>query len=244
MKAEIMPSKTQQLISKNAKLSKSGHPSRAQSYDYVLEEENKGVKSWIPRGIPKYIHWLRACRNYESLKTMKQLMFNKEIGISSDEFAYDRDINLDEAINNWRSFLNKENYIGPAKTKHDKEQRKHHTSISGVTLDESLINFTRLAMDKREKRFNQIYLESNSSFDRCLQQPVPVTPEERATFMSPESWAVPDIDNTILDRLQLVDQKFRKHYLERFVKEIIIKRLRKQCHLQFLKEINILYLMI
>ena len=70
---QILPAEVRQLISHHCSISKSGHLSKGQGYDFILEEENKQVKSWLKGGIRSDKIWLATCRNHQSLKHIKKL---------------------------------------------------------------------------------------------------------------------------------------------------------------------------
>ena len=63
---QIMPSELVSFFNSHSSLSKSGHLSKGQGYDFVLEEENRTVKSWLKRGVPKEKVWWVTCRNHVS----------------------------------------------------------------------------------------------------------------------------------------------------------------------------------
>ena len=51
------------LISKNLCLSQSGHESKAEGCDFILENVNRKIKAWLPPGVPTEERWQRVCRN-------------------------------------------------------------------------------------------------------------------------------------------------------------------------------------
>lgn len=49
---EVMSQKVKLFVQMHASMFKSGHPSKGQGYDFMVEEENKKVKSWLTQGVP------------------------------------------------------------------------------------------------------------------------------------------------------------------------------------------------
>ena len=65
------PDVVQQFISHALALSQSGHPSKCEGGDFILESKNKRMKMWLPSGAPTWERWLRVCRNLDSMDRMK-----------------------------------------------------------------------------------------------------------------------------------------------------------------------------
>ena len=48
-------------------ISPSGHHSKGEGVDFILEAKNRRVKMWLPPGAPTQQQWLRVCRNLDKL---------------------------------------------------------------------------------------------------------------------------------------------------------------------------------
>ena len=97
---QIMPSEIKTFLEASCSLSKSGHLSKGQGYDFVLEEENKNVKASLKRGVPTEKVWLSTCRNFQSLKRIKSMVLDLTGQAASE--GSDRETNLDDAIKEWK----------------------------------------------------------------------------------------------------------------------------------------------
>ncbi|CAG2187504.1 unnamed protein product [Mytilus edulis] len=67
----LMPEQLQPFLSNHESMSKTGDISKGQGYDFILEEVNKGIKSWIRRGVASENMWLSVCRNYDQLNEIR-----------------------------------------------------------------------------------------------------------------------------------------------------------------------------
>ena len=72
MMRALMPDVVLSHVNANASFTVSGYPNRHQGADFVHEEVNRDVKSFLPPGMPTPEIWLRVCRNTTVLKDMKQ----------------------------------------------------------------------------------------------------------------------------------------------------------------------------
>ena len=63
----LAPPEIQNYISDNESFSTSGHASKGEGGDFVLENRNKRIKSLIPKGVPTEDVWLQACRSFDTL---------------------------------------------------------------------------------------------------------------------------------------------------------------------------------
>ncbi|XP_062568018.1 uncharacterized protein LOC134230270 [Saccostrea cucullata] len=62
------PAEVSKFINDNESLTQSGHPSKGEGCDFILESRNKMTKKWLPPGAPKEKHWNQACRNLDKLE--------------------------------------------------------------------------------------------------------------------------------------------------------------------------------
>ena len=63
----LAPPEIQNYIGDNESFSTSGHASKGEGGDFVLENRNKRIKSLIPKGVPTEDVWLQACRSFDTL---------------------------------------------------------------------------------------------------------------------------------------------------------------------------------
>lgn len=221
-----MPVEFKQFFDSQCSLSKSGHPSKGQGFDFVLEEENKNVKAWLKRGVPTDKVWLTSCRNHQSLKDMR----GKVLKLSGHSVEVsEKEINLDEAVVQWRLRLRQTQYING---------HKHGsvlTSISADVLDQGLSNFTEESSRKRAYRMMDMLLHQVPPADPTLHHPVYVLQSEREKYSSTDSLTVADIDNKILDVIDSLDDYSQEIYLNIFHK---LRSAKKAQHIQFLDEVS------
>ena len=71
------PPEIKQFISQNITCSQSGHQSKAEGGNFILESVNKKIKSWMPSGVPTEDRWLRVCRNLPCMDKVKKNLEQK-----------------------------------------------------------------------------------------------------------------------------------------------------------------------
>ena len=71
------PTEIQKFISQTITCSQSGHQSKAEGGDFILEAVNKKVKSWMPPGVPTEDRWIRVCRNLPCMDSIKKNLEQK-----------------------------------------------------------------------------------------------------------------------------------------------------------------------
>lgn len=67
----MMPEEVRSLSDKYSSITTSGNKSLVEDFDFILEEKNKQLKSWMPKGVPTDKIWLTFCRNNKLLETIK-----------------------------------------------------------------------------------------------------------------------------------------------------------------------------
>ncbi|CAG2220190.1 unnamed protein product [Mytilus edulis] len=68
---KMMPEDVRQLYDDYSSITTSGNYSLGEDFDFVLEEKNKQLKSWIPKGVPTDEIWQTVCRNITLLENIK-----------------------------------------------------------------------------------------------------------------------------------------------------------------------------
>ena len=66
-----MPDEIRSYVKSHESFSPSGLQNRGQGGDFVQEESNRLIKSFLPLGIPSQEIWTRVCRKAEALKELK-----------------------------------------------------------------------------------------------------------------------------------------------------------------------------
>ena len=222
----VMPSEVREFCDKHESVSKYGNPSTGQGFDFVLEEENKAIKSWIKHGVPSDQTWLSVIRNSDTLKTIRNNLL-LYLGLNTEQ-SFSRNLDLDDAISAWRAKLRQTGYLA--------NQSVIHKSVSGVDLDPALSQFTTSAARKRSYRMLQRFLGQDPPEDPALNHPVYVTPDEREHHTSLNNQTIEQIDSLILDAINsLSDSEVKYYYCEAFQKNVLRKK--KDVHLAFLAEV-------
>lgn len=226
----LLPLELENFLNSNCSVSKSGHESKGQGYDFLLEEENKTVKSWLKRGVPTEKLWLTVCRNHQVLKKIRKKVLDLT-GCATSE-VYDRGLKLDKAIDEWRLQLRQTKYM---------DGEKHGQVLTAITtdvLDQGLLHFSMESNRKRAYRILDMLLHQAPPTDPTLHHPVYILPSERDRYFSVENMSIPDIDNMIIDIIETMDKTNQHTFMDMFVKMTRNKSTRKQGHIQFLEEVT------
>lgn len=227
---KIMPVELQQFMNTFCSISKSGHPSKGQGLDFLLEEENKNVKCWLKRGVPSDQCWLATCRNHQSFKSVKKKVLNLA-GIGTTEIV-ERELHLEDAIKAWRVHLRKLNYLS------ESNHGPVLTSIDGQILNQGLIDFTSESNRKRGYRVMDMILHEVPPNDPTLHHPVYVAEAEKERFSSVNALSIAEIDNRILDFIENLDANSKQAFLDLFDRLVKVKCNKKEQHIIFLEEVS------
>ena len=219
----VMPDKIREFTNTFYSLSKSGSPSNGQGFDFVLEEENKMVKSWIRHGVPTENTWLSIIRNTETLKTVRN---NVMTYLKLDQEGSDKLLDLQDAIAEWRITLREMKYINCNKLV--------HTSITGIELDPEVMEFTFYANRKRNYRILEGLLDQPSP-ELDLNNPVCVTKEERAHACSLNNKIIQQIDTMIISMIDSMPNEL--HHQRCLSKLQKLKHKKKDAHIALLNAI-------
>ena len=77
MARSLAPQEIKQFMSANESFNVSGHPSKGEGGDFLLESFNRRTKRWLPPGLPTEEHWLKVCRNVDRLEEVSILNVKK-----------------------------------------------------------------------------------------------------------------------------------------------------------------------
>lgn len=125
----LMPIEVSELNDKYSSFTTTGNKSLGEDADFVLEEKNRQLKSWIPKGIPSDLIWQSVCRNNEVLEKVKGNCLN--LFRVQNSQGKTKPVNLEEAIMEFRTAFRKDRYL---------QKYGVHTSLSGLILDGDLVN--------------------------------------------------------------------------------------------------------
>jgi hypothetical protein len=190
-------------------ISKSGHPSHGQGYDFLLEEENRSIKKWIHRGVATDDMWLGVIRNKDQFEAIYEAMndifeFDKRQSVS-------RNIDLTDAITEWRVCLREASIFSDS----------DFLSLSGEPLDYAMLKFDEESERKRSYRVLAQLLKQEVPDDVSLRHPVYVTAQEREKLNKIENLTISTLSNRIQELLQQIeDQDVREQYMGHFTKNV------------------------
>ncbi|CAG2188307.1 unnamed protein product [Mytilus edulis] len=227
----MMPDDVRSLSDKYSSITTSGNPSLGEDFDFILEEKNKQLKSWIPKGVPSDKIWLTVCRNNKILEMIKEHCLKLfQIKSEKQDMGKARSLGIDDAIVVYRMLLRRSDYLG---------KKGDHVSISGIALDEELTDFSKLALTKRIHLFKTEFLGLPVLPEHCsFRHPVAVTPSEKQKFQSTNSMTVKQLQHEIEKLLDRIEDKFQLDYhKELYQQEVKTKRKAKLVH--FLNELKV-----
>ena len=73
----LAPPEIRSYIEENESFSRSGDSFRGEGGDYIIETENKHLKSNLPPGVPKFSSWVMASRIHEKMQANRNAVFEK-----------------------------------------------------------------------------------------------------------------------------------------------------------------------
>ncbi|CAG2198284.1 unnamed protein product [Mytilus edulis] len=222
----MMPDNVRELNDLYASITTSGNPSAGEDLDFVLEEKNKQLKAWIPKGMPTDIIWQTVCRNNRALEKIKNHSLSL-FGIQSTKYV-SRPLGIEDAITAYRTCLRRSNYL-------DKE--KDHTSISGMALDEGLVNFVHEATKKRIVMLRTEFLGEIFEEQSTFKHPLPITPSEREKLQSFGNMTIKQIQKEIHKMLNKIPDPFQFDY-HNYIYEQEVETKGKTKLLNFLEELK------
>lgn len=225
----LYPAELAKFLELHQSISRSGHPSRGEDMDFILESFNKQSKSWFTSGVPSYRDWLNVFRNLEKLQQLRDdhlKMLNKTKNTKIKETSRD----YTNEVVAWRAVLREAQYFS------EPFNSKPHVALCGTELDSSLIHFTRLASFKRSSYMNSL-LNHHSDYtpDPSDKHPVYITPDERHHYNSITSQTKDVISLKILSLISAVNSQ--EHQIEWERKWEIIKNGKKSDYVSLYYEL-------
>ncbi|CAC5422487.1 unnamed protein product [Mytilus coruscus] len=224
---KMMPEDVRQLYDDYSSITTSGNYSLGEDFDFVLEEKNKQLKSWIPKGVPTDEIWQTVCRNNTLLENIKDRSLSV-LGLSSSKSGT-HSLGIDDAVLAFRVLLRKTNYLS---------KPTDHTSISGMALDEGLIGFTQAALGKRIHIIKTEFLGLPLQPEHYIfRHPVPVTPFEREKLYNTSNMTINEIQEEILKILSQITDPFQFDYDKKLYQQEV-KTKGKARLIHFLQEVK------
>ncbi|XP_053402977.1 uncharacterized protein LOC128558141 [Mercenaria mercenaria] len=170
----LAPQEVKEFLEKTESFSVSGHESKGEGGDFVLEAVNGKSKRWLPPGIPQHQHWLQVCRNLDLLDKIRENTF-KETGMNEEsKGVYQRDI--EKEILEWRVKLRASGYIS-----NTADENSCHISVSGENLDKTLVSFERQCNTNINDYYNEL-IKGGLPGKGVSLTPVFTTPLDRTKF--------------------------------------------------------------
>ena len=202
----LQPTEIKALHDEHYTISLSGDPSKGEDWDFVLENKNKIVKSWIPKGGCKDSYWLTGCRNAVSLERIKTAChgFFKPENVTVENPSY-RDTDVSKEIDEWRVTIRRTDYLN----------KDTFCGISDEILDPDLVNFTARALSKRVSRIDAEYLGKEVDLSYC--DPVFITQDERNRYSQKN---VSVIKGQILDNISSIVSPAVSNHFKRVLKDV------------------------
>ncbi|XP_045198503.2 uncharacterized protein LOC123552823 [Mercenaria mercenaria] len=160
------PPEVQDFIKKNICMSQSGHPSKAEGGDFILERTNKKIKSYMPHGVPTDERWTRVCRSIDNIEEIKRAFISKDQHTDGDDRTtnkYFRKFSAPDAVEDYSNKIRM--YLTGG---------GQHTSTDDKPLDHDLVNFDVKCEANKSK-----YYENFPDVLRICER-IFITPDDRS----------------------------------------------------------------
>ena len=222
----LMPKDVRDLNDSFASITTSGNNSAGQDFDFVLEEKNRQLKAWIPKGTPTDQIWQTVCRNDKKLEKVK-LDTLSLLGVVTEKGAL-KWPELDDQVDTYRCILRKSNYL---------DHIGDHISLTGHALDENLVNYIGEANKRRIHMIRNDILGEDIEDIPNMRHPVPVTVAERQKNGDVSRMLISELQKEITKRIEVIPDEVQYHYhIDMYNSEI--KGKKKEKYVSFLNELN------
>ena len=185
-------------MTKTESHSVSGKNNAGQGADFIHEEVNKEIKSYLPPlGLPSQKTWTNIVRNASKLKQLKNnLLTDSNISFKSEKRSkeYDHEVTMVRRKFRQKGYLT--NYFDGSSGLY---------SLSGESLDHSLCDFNFTATDNY-KAYKDDYVETGFYGGKQL-PPIFITEDERIKYYSIESQTIAVIKEEILKIIQAMPNR-------------------------------------
>ncbi|CAC5420400.1 unnamed protein product [Mytilus coruscus] len=193
----------------------------------LQERKEQAVEVMDPQRCLQTKFGLPVCRNNKLLETIKDHSLST-FNIKSDK-GNSRSLGIENGIIAYRILLRKTDYLG---------KKGDHVSISGMALDEGLVDFLKLSVRKRIHLLKTEFLGHPIQTDHYnFRHPVPVTPSEREKLFSTSNMTNKQLQYEIEKCLDKIEDPFQFDYHKQlYQKEVKTKGKAKLVH--FLRELT------
>ena len=161
-----MPNSIKSHVEGHERFSVSNCSNRGQGGDFIQEEANKSIKSFLLPGMPSSEIWKRFCRKAATLKELKELVCDKTAG---KKIRYKRHLH---EVRMMRREIRVQNFASQISY-----EQNNLISLDGLPLDSDLANLKYTAVENYDHYKEQYGL--NSLFGCNIKTPIFVTPRER-----------------------------------------------------------------
>ncbi|XP_071139288.1 uncharacterized protein [Mytilus edulis] len=223
----FMPDEVKNIWDNNTAFTVSGHNSKGQDLDFLLEEKNRAVKQFIPSGsIPSNETWDAICCNLQYIEDLQNLV-SSWVGTHRSNNYQTKHVDIEFAVNSFRQTLR--TYLKP--------ENETFCGLSGSKLHPGLLKFLETSTLKRMDHINTEVLNEEPNLIVNQNEPVYVSDEEIASHMNKLSKIdiIRKTEHLIHDELK--DNILRSHY-ENVLHSIDGGQLKKDVYLTLYYEIK------
>ncbi|XP_062618577.1 uncharacterized protein LOC134280164 [Saccostrea cucullata] len=207
---------------------KSGHPSKGEGCDFILESRNKMTKKWLPPGAPKEKHWNQACRNLDKLEKIRQNLYSIFNIEEVEEDLYHT--NLEKEIKNWRINIRDCEYFSTP------FQKRPPSNLSGRNLDPDLANFSTKCKNNLILFLKECAKSNSVQLCKFL-EPIFILSEDRKSYNNIENKTKVEIINAVQSEMQKLKELDFDMADEKSKEWAKIKTEKKAMLLKFYKEL-------
>ena len=205
-----MPKDVKQHINSTMSVNLSGVPHSGEGADFKLETVNKAVQNFLP-SVPTASDWQSACANLAPLQKLRKATFaDLKVEEPKPQTPHNPPEIKDQVLA-FRRLLRSNEYIkNPA-------QKCQHTSLKGNALDDDLVNFCKLAREKRAKFFEVFQAHASDPIHSTLpfkEPPVFVTTNERIDYELIDNKTIAEIKTRIQSLIESINDEDLRHFFE------------------------------
>ena len=222
----MMPTEVQKEVDSFISITRGGSDS-GQDFDYALEEENRNINNFLPKGVvPSDALKLTVSRNLSLLKDLR-MSLQSTLNISSSE--NNKKVNIEEAIYYFRLEIRRSQMLNP-----DENAPQH--IWNNANLDEDIFDFVQKASIRRTANIRKQLLNATDENEEIIKTPVFLTINERQHFSAIENKTIKEICKEIHTTIDnLTDNDLKEYFIKEFKK---IKNRKKNDILTFYNQIT------
>ncbi|XP_062590246.1 uncharacterized protein LOC134251841 [Saccostrea cucullata] len=160
------PPAVNEFIRKNEAYTVTGHESKGEGGDFVLENLNRKSKGFMPPGLPTDEKWLTISRNIDKLDEIR-LNMQTIMGLTEKDTEYTYAYDITEEITAFRQIIRESKYL----------QKQSLTTLSNKPLDSAFLHFSEHAQENKDSHYTHIQTHPLSS--RLKHTPIFIFQEHR-----------------------------------------------------------------